>query len=181
MITKAIKRNILMFLLSLMIGSCGIRTFYLKDSNVLKAPLNPKKYVDINEFNESLYTLIDTETIYKEDNIKALNDEYYWVLKFYPNGRFNLFIVNDNHTKLYTEKTFNPEYHGYRGYYNLVEGVIKFDAFLITKELRGMGKVSGTIKVEGDVLKINAPKHNLYITTIKSDIDKKLIDFMPSW
>jgi len=181
MITKAIKRNILVFLLSLMLSSCGIRTFYLKDSDVLKAPLNPTKYVEINEFNESLYTLIDTETIYKEDNNKALNDEYYWVLKFYPNGRFNLFIINDNNTKLYTEKTFDPKYHGYRGYYNLKDGIIKFNAFLITKELRGMGKVSGTIKIEGDVLIIYAPKDNLYITTIKSSIDKKLINFVPSW
>lgn len=181
MITKAIKRNVLLYLLLIMLSSCGIRTFYLKDSHVLKAPLNPTKHAEVNKFNESLYSLIDTETIYKEDNIKALNDEYYWVLKFYPNGRFNLFIINDDNTKLYTGKTFNPEYHGYRGYYNLEDEVIKFDAFLITKELRGMGKVSGTINVEGDVLKISAPKHNLYITTIKSNIDKKLIDFVPSW
>ncbi len=121
-----IMRILVIFITFFTLIGCSIKTIYLKDQST-KVAKNKKVYKNKKKISNDIFSIIDTNAIYEEcifqngqytplrlvqDEI-FINNEYYSVYKFYPNGNVNHFYFNSK--KILFPELFDPEYTGERG------------------------------------------------------------------
>lgn len=143
---------------ALIIISCGIKTFYLKDK-ITRVPENSEVYSNRSKFDNSIYFSIDTNVVYEEFNVEYnilsrldidARRSVYGIYKFYPNGNFNYFVVRRD--EAFVPDILNPEINGFRGVYYMDKGKIMGDLFAPADELRNIGKLDRIFTVSGDSL-----------------------------
>jgi hypothetical protein len=151
-----------MYILSTLIFILSIgcmKTMTLENGRT-KVPVEAEVYRNRSKFNESLLKIIDTSVVYKHVSIYGISSKAYWVYRFYPNGQFNLFIIDADRSS--GEKDFDPKFNGYRGVYYLEKNRIRFDRFGPINENRQTGKLTGTFNFNGDTLFVVEDKNKPY-------------------
>ena len=185
-----IRKRVYIYIFMLAFSSCGIKTFYLEDSKTFKVPRNPRKYIKNIPFNDSLKNIINTNYIYEEFNeqlnlpsrlSKGESAKYYSVLRFYPNGCLNIFLLNKERESILTKNIFNPKYNGYRGFYNKINNQITFEKFVEINGLGELGKLSGTISIKNDTLFLYTKKNNETKVYIKRELNEQMLNYIGDW
>lgn len=138
--------------------SCNMKTFVLLDK-ITDVPKNNYVYKNKIKFNTALLNVVDTAVVYEEFAIQYnvltrldnhIENNFYRVFKFYPNGLFNRFTISKN--KNLDIILFDPLYTGYRGVYYSKNNKIRYDFFAGIDQRQHTGKITGTLIFSGDTL-----------------------------
>jgi hypothetical protein len=156
----------LTIILFVLLAGCGIKTKLLQDGGT-RVPINPKYFENKPKFTQELLSQVDTSVVYeefshtfyvKDQPVKVLarfnyqnKQKYYGIYRFYGNGCYNLFIVNRDDSIL-TKRTFDPNYHGYRGVYYWHNDKINGELVTQVQGIGTMGRVKQNFSFKGDTL-----------------------------
>jgi hypothetical protein len=154
-----INKEKLLLVVTLWLVSCNMKVYTLLDK-VTEVPKSVEAYKNKAKFTTMLLNRIDTAVVYEEFNAdKNLLERFvnckdcyrrYSVYKFYSNGCFNVFsFLKDS---LPPVSKINPNFSGLRGIYYLEKNEIRYDYFSAIDQRYNIGKISGTIKINGDTL-----------------------------
>lgn len=176
--------------------SCGIKTRLL-DDKITDVPLDNKIFTNKNLFLPEIFSVIDTNSLYKEeygylttadsfergDNIKEYqNTDFRGYYKFYSNGLLNAFYFKDFNE--ITISSINPNFKGKRGIVYNTNNEIKVDLFTIVGYgfKRDYGILTSILQIKGDSIfekQIRNPKYvNVYV---KKEIRKEYLIYKPNW
>lgn len=164
-----------------------MQTFLLSNQRT-RVPSDSKVYINKQKFDRNILTIIDTNVIYEKfDSRNAIlaRDDYreenniYDVIRFYPNGCFNIFFINK--TKNLSKQNFDPNYTGYRGVYYNEGSKIKFDLFAEVDQQGHIGKLSGILEFNGDKLILKRDDLKYSEIYIKNKIPNDYLKFNPEW
>ena len=146
---------------------------------VTDVPKKNEVYKNKEKFNVSILNIIDTAVVYEELNTdKNLLERLvncngchrkYLMYKFYPNGCFNVFSFRKDSSLSVNE--FNPNYTGHRGVYYTENNKIKYDYFAGIDQRQHTGKITGTIRINGDTLYVkDDDRKGIDATTYSTEI-----------
>lgn len=179
-------KNILSIIMaSILIISCNCYRGARTEFGFPRRQIRPLDFI-------SNYARVDTTCIYKRkidfyynsstksygyynntDNNGSRNTTY---LKFYPEGKFGLFVIAKTDTASLTRESFNPK-RAKMGYYTVENGIIKTKLVTDGDCAIYISKKFGTIK--GDTLSLDRNGHgSLYV---KSKIPYSFLNWKPDW
>jgi hypothetical protein len=139
------------------LAACGIRGTRFGDTRVW-VPKNNNAYSNRAKFDSSVFRYIDTGVVYEDIGVKDNSGLHfrwfktyemynYGILRFYPNGFLNLFVVYKDPP--WSPKQFDPDSNGARGIYYKEGNNIKGECFAGGRRMK---KHKMDISVSGDTL-----------------------------
>ena len=174
-------------LFSVFFVSCTSVVF-LKDGHVT-VPANSTFYKNRIYFDKELLHLIDTNSIYfeiepskpkfKNPNLKNAMNNRTGAYKFYSNGCFNLFYLNNGQN--IDNQTFDPSYSGWRGIIYKRNGEFLGDMFVqLETDTNVISHCTAIFEFVGDTIKVNM--ENLYKRKyVKQKISDGKLNYRPNW
>lgn len=184
---KHINRMTFIYVIIQLLCACnGIKTYRLLD-NGTKVPIDQGVYSNKSKFDLSLFSVVDTNIVYEEydrryNTLKRLDNHlensYFGIYKFYPNGALNSFLI-DKKKDLYKE--LNPLYNGYRGVFYTEEGKARFDLFAEVNQQQNIGKLSGTLMFGGDTMYVKRDDLSYVEIYVKRKLPKEYFQFKADW
>ena len=191
-------RIAVLYVLLIFFFSCSIKTTTL-ENGLTKVALNKNVYKNISKFEKNLLDMVDTSVVYEsftEKNYYGINDSetvnivdrlnfkdsrvIYSCYKFYDNGKMNLFILNRNDSVL-TQKTFDPNYNGYRGIYYRNKNKILGDLITRVTGYGRIGKSRTEFEFVGDTLFVYSEPYKHKSIYLKRKIQTELLEHKAEW
>jgi hypothetical protein len=181
--------------------SCGSRTTTLLNG-ITVAPKDKSIFRNAGKFDSSLYGIIDTAVAYEEyrdvyryDDIyhqyrhkysalarldtSGASDNFYSIVRFYPNGRLNYFVINRN--KPFTARAVDPRYNGYQGIYYSEGEKLKIDLFTRTSGMGSYAIEKQTFRTRADTLYMKQRGSVYERTYVKRPLPDSFFVFKPYW
>lgn len=182
------------FLLILICASCGLRTITL-DNGHTKVAVNPQVYHNRDKFSPDILKKIDTTVIYEEytesyyigmarvsfKDVARKNPDspskIYGAYKFYNNGNFNYFILDDRNEL--NKEMFNPEFTGLRGVLFKKDNEIHGDLITKVSDIGRIGILNEKLFFKGDTLIVRGKgSTNKYI---KRQLPAGFLSYSAKW